>query len=463
MHGNPMRWVDDVTVQRWLLPLALFNTILLMGLSLLWKSQCIGPDFDSNGNTALSLVQATKYLCLTDVQGLWVPRQLGLHLFPYVTGVFTPPGGLSGGTVEYPVLTGLVIWFASLWANTDFQFMVSNAIILTFGALLTTFLLIRLAGRRALWWACAPALVLYGVYNWDIPPVLASVAAIWMVFRGPSNWSVRTRTILAGVLLGIGGGLKLYPLLFVIPLAIWVLWGAGNIRKGRRFGADDIRSAIGVVIAAGGVAVLVNVPFMIIGFKGWLAALQFQANRVVSADTLSIWYWGLRSFGNPAGQTGLDVITVAAGVALIIAIIAILAWGWALGRRVGVYPWLGVSAALLCAYMLLNKVDSLQYILWLTPFFVLLSIRKRWVIAYFVADIILFVGWFQSNYHSAISDGIWAFDVVTQVGIWSRALLLLCLVPVFLRAQVTGSDRNEALATPRLSGRPNVSPSRIDP
>ena len=45
-------------------------------------------------------------MCYSDIQKLWLGRDIDRHIFPYVTGSITPDGELHGGTVEYPVLSG---------------------------------------------------------------------------------------------------------------------------------------------------------------------------------------------------------------------------------------------------------------------------------------------------------------------------------------------------------------------
>ena len=53
---------------------------------------------------------------------------------------------------------------------------------------------------------------------------------------------------------------------------------------------------------------------------------------------------------------------------------------------------------MLCGFLLLHKVHSPQYTLWLLPFFVLLRVRWGWVVAYLVADLAMYVGIFRLFY-----------------------------------------------------------------
>ena len=92
---------------------------------------------------------------------------------------------------------------------------------------------------------------------------------------------------------------------------------------------------------------------------------------------------------------------------------------------------------MLCGFLLLHKVHSPQYTLWLLPFFVLLRVRWGWIVAYLVADLAMYVGIFRLFYllNAGADAGIFAgltAQAVT-VGVWGRAALLVGLFVVFLR------------------------------
>jgi hypothetical protein len=104
-----------------------------------------------------------------------------------------------------------------------------------------------------------------------------------------------------------------------------------------------------------------------------------------------------------------------------------------------------VSAAMLAGFLLLHKVHSPQYALWLVPFFVLLRIRWGWVAAYLVADVAIGLGIFRLFYvvrsgaGSDVLNGLAAQAVI--VGVWGRAALLVALFGVFLAAAATFRTR----------------------
>jgi hypothetical protein len=126
-----------------------------------------------------------------------------------------------------------------------------------------------------------------------------------------------------------------------------------------------------------------------------------------------------------------------------------VAVGWWRWRRDGIYPWIGVSAAMLCGFLLLHKVHSPQYTLWLLPFFALLQVPWRWVIGYLLVDLVMGIGIFRWFYalHSGAGVGIYegfAAQAVS-IGVWGRAALLVVLFVVFLRIP----DRLAATPLPR--------------
>ncbi|MEV0676911.1 hypothetical protein AB0I60_10330 [Actinosynnema sp. NPDC050436] len=427
---------------------ALAALVLLCGLTLLAgfanKDRCTGPSFDPWGRTAPNYEKRNKQdVCYSDIQHLWIGRDVDRHVFPYVSGSIDPNGVLVGGTVEYPVLTGLLIWAGAIFAHDDAGFLLFSALLMAPFGLATAWLLGKLSRWRALLWAIGPPMVLYAFHNWDLPVVFCAVAAVFVVHRG---WG-RTprplvdRAVVASVLLGLGFAFKIYPAAFVLPLCLYVLTG------GREGLAEDRKldwpGAVKVALASVVTVVLVNLPFAVAGFAGWQASFTFQQLRRVDITTNSIWFWAMRPF--MPDETMQAVVSVLSPVG-ILASFGLACWiGWRRFRREGVYPWVPVSAAMLCGFLLLHKVHSPQYTLWLVPMFVLLRIPLGWAFAYFAADLAMGIGIFRWYYAiefgqpSGIYDGFAAQAVV--IGVWGRAALLVALFCVFLRSQVSFRDR----------------------
>src|SRR5205807_4133750 len=73
--------------------LALAAVVLLCGavlvLGFLNKDRCTGPVYDSLGRTENFLKHAYADVCYSDIQYLWVGRDINKHVFPYVDGGIT--------------------------------------------------------------------------------------------------------------------------------------------------------------------------------------------------------------------------------------------------------------------------------------------------------------------------------------------------------------------------------------
>ena len=159
---------------------------LTLGLGYANKARCIGPEFDSLGRSEPDYtVRVARDVCYSDIQQLWIGRDIDRHVFPYLSGGYNPATEqLYGGAVEYPVLTGMAIYLAAAPSSDDGQFLLWSAVLLAVAGLLTAALLAWLAGLRSWWFALAPPLVLYAFHNWDLFAVCATVVACWALLRG---------------------------------------------------------------------------------------------------------------------------------------------------------------------------------------------------------------------------------------------------------------------------------------
>ncbi|MBT1190518.1 glycosyltransferase 87 family protein [Rhodococcoides kroppenstedtii] len=411
--------------------------LVTMALGYLNKARCAGPPFDDAGRSEVFDRIKDSAVCYSDIQFLWLGRGIDLHLFPYVGGAIAPDGSLTGGTVEYPVLSGMLMWLGGLASDTDADFLAWSAVLLApFGALIA-WMLGRLAGRVALIWSASPALVMYAFHNWELPVVATAVGAVAVM---ATRLPLRVRAVIAAVLLGIGFCLKLYPGAFVLPLAAYVLHG--ETERDRR----DVRGALGVLAAAGITVAAINVPFAVAGYDGWRASFAFQSLRQADITTNSIWYWGVRYLFETPGATpevsAADEAAFQSAVDLLSPTLVLLSFAGALwvGRRrlatVGSYPWVQTSAVMLTGFLLFHKVHSPQYTLWILPFFVLLRVPWQVVGAYLLTDVAVGVGVFRWFAALAAGQDARSEETLVVLGVWGRTVLLVILLVLFARADV---------------------------
>ena len=351
-------------------------------------------------------------LCYNDIQPLYLIRGVAEHDFPYVGGDLVD-GELVDSAVEYPVLTGVFMWASGYLAQDFKEYLEVSALLLAPFAFLSTYWLARISGLRAVMFAGSSAMVLYAFHNWDLLVVAAATAGIWMWWRDRFVW--------AAVLFGVGAALKMYPALFLLPLFF------------DRVAADDRREGFRSLLAGLGTIILINLPFAIADFEGWWTTYGFHSQRLPNYDT--IWLIGM----NPDAVADPSVPLVNVGTALLTALsIAIaLVWGARRARSEGIYPFLQVSGALLCSFLLWNKVHSPQYALWLMPFFALVGVRLVWWVAYSIADLMVYVGVFRWFYDFGATQDLEEMTFAKSMlvaGVWVRAALLVLLFVVFMKA-----------------------------
>ena len=438
--------------------IALAVIVLACGFTMLLgfanKDRCTGPEFDTWGRSGPDF-DTRKYAdaCYSDIQYLWIGRDIDRHVFPYVHGGINDRGELTGGAVEYPVLTGLLIWAGALFAETDAGFLLASALLMAPFGLATAWLLGRLSRWRALIWALSPPLVLYAFHNWELPVVACAVAAVYVVHRGwgarGADRPLRQRADVAAVLLGLGFAFKIYPAIFVLPLMLYVLTGGrggAELPEGKE---RDVAGMVRTALVSMGTAIAVNIPFAVLGFNGWLASFLFQGQRKADITSNSIWFWALRPDSNPDNGVVHGLIGIASPVLMFASFGAACLYGWSRYQREGTFPWISVSAAMLCGFLLLHKVHSPQYALWLVPMFVLMRIKWGWIVAYFVADLAMGLGiflWFAeiaATQPAGIYDGFTGQAVM--IGVWGRAALLVGLFFAFLVNDSTVDRREQFL------------------
>jgi uncharacterized membrane protein len=350
-------------------------TCLVLALHWVQKSPC------RDGSWGADLPQY-KHFCYTDVLALYYAEGLSDGQVPYVHHA-----------VEYPVLTGLLMGVIGLPVHTYGQahpgakpgqtFYDLNALVLGAFGVVTVGMILAMRRRRpwdAAMFALAPALFLSATVNWDL-------LAVGLTALFGYAWS-RRRPVLAGVLLGLAVAAKFYPLLLVGPLFLLA------VRTNRW------RHLTATVGTAAATWLAVNLPVWAGYADNWRQF--FHLNRVRGIDWGTLWYIG-EHFPRGGGQYGLApfqylnrsaehgelnlaylglFVLLCAGIAAV----ALLA-----PRR----PRLWQLAFLVVAsFLVVGKVWSQQYVLWLIPLAVLA--RPRWgaFIAWQAAEVCYFFAFY---------------------------------------------------------------------
>ena len=344
----------------WWTPLRVLLAMVFVvsGLGLLQKQPCRSEGFGAPYHF--------NHACYSDIPPLFFGRGLADGEIPYIDQS-------EERRVEYPVLTGGVMWLTAQLvpesgdghSRSRWYFDV-NALAIALCAALTVFATMRLAGRRpwdAALVALAPGLVLAGTINWDMYAValLACAMLAW----------ARRRPLLAGVLLGLGAAAKFYPLFALGPLLV-LCWRAGRMR-------DFWRALLGGVVAW----LVVNVPVMLIDFSGWAKFYRLSRERLEGFS--SVWFV-LDQFGHGVPDALLNPL---AGGLFLLACVAIAVLALTSARRPRLPQLLFLTVA---AFLLTNKVYSPQYVLWLIPLAALARPRWRDFLVWQLAEAIHFFG-----------------------------------------------------------------------
>ena len=354
-----------------------------------------------------------SFLCHSDVYSLYRLRGMDRALFPYVNGrlevleidddPLTYELHALDGANEYPVLTGLLMWAPAPFVSANRSYLGLSAALLAPFGLVTAMILAWMSGRRAYLFAASPLLILYAFHNWDLAVVAAATAGCWCWWRGRDPW--------AAVWFGLGGALKLYPLLFLLALAL---------EARRRDGPRAAARAAGVGLGA---FAAVNLPILLVAPAGWAVPFRFHSLRPPNYDSL----WGVIANLFPLGVGAIDAIS---GALVLAGVVAVLIAAERRAGRDGSYPFLPACAALLAAFLLGNKVHSPQYALWLLPWFSLVLVRFRWYVALVVMNLVLYAAIFGVSVYS-----IAARDTIVFWSVWARVALMAGLVVAFVRAE----------------------------
>jgi uncharacterized membrane protein len=356
--------------------LAAFTVVFALGL--VQKYPCGESNWSSND------VRYSK-MCYSDVPYLYTGRGFAEHRWPY---------GEDDGrysAMEYPVLISYFAWAASeitavmpsgpsqavrastspdaLWGlpgmakEVNTYFLVTAFLLFLCGLGAVFFLAGASPGRPwdAMAFAASPALLVAGLVNWDLLAVLFTAGALWAWARG--------RPVLAGVMVGLGFATKLYPLF---------LLGAFLIDAVRRRRVDQVAVS---AVAAAGVWFAVNAPALVTSPERWKVFWTFNSDR--GADLGSLWLVLSQRGHNVSPHT----INVVSGVVFLAACAGILALGLRAWRRPEVAQ---IAFLVVAAFLIVNKVYSPQYVLWLLPLAVLARPRWRDLLIWQACELIYF-------------------------------------------------------------------------
>lgn len=384
-HGGRHPWWTPVRV-------VLALAALCVALGMVQKTNCFNDSWQDGE-------QRYTHMCYSDLPYLYTGRGMVELTWPYTDD---PQVQARYDTMEYPVGISYWAWATAhvthwLSGSPDLEprysqdpgamfsqpeiarevrlYVAVNAVGLGLLTLLAAWFLAGTHPRRpwdAAAFALAPVLALAGLVNWDLLAVAAVAGALWAWSRGSP--------VLTGVLIGLGTAAKLYPLFLLGALLVICL------RQ---------RRVVQVVIAASAALItwlLANAPAFVSGPDQWKVFWEFNSDR--GADLGSVWLLVAQ-----AADVTFEVDTVN-GVSLWF--FAIWCVGVAaLGLLAPDPPRFAQLGFLIVAgFLLVNKVYSPQYVLWLLPLAVLARPRWRDLIVWQAGEVFYFacVWWYLGGY-----------------------------------------------------------------
>ena len=394
--GGPLGAHALVGRSRFWTPLraVLLLAVAVLALGWLGKAPCLQQYVTDDGTTALDWRNNRQYvaMCYSDTVPLYTIEGLDRGAVPYRDPWVQDEGGPDEQLryMEYPVLTGYFQYAVSRLAAgwlalaplvglpvalpvvVHFDL---SAVFLAGAWLVAVWAVCRLRPGRpfdAALVACSPLVLVHAFTNFDALAVGLSTAGLLAFARG--------RAALSGVLIGLGAAAKIYPLLLLLPLLL-----VGLRRRDR---GPAPRTALAALLTWA----VVNVPVALAYPTGWTEF--FRLNQARPADPDSLWYIvsAFTGWAGPDGELAAGQAPTVLNAAVVILFAAACAGVAVLARRAPRPPRVASLAFLVvAAFLLVNKVWSPQYSLWLVPLAVLALPRSRLLLAWMTLDALVWV------------------------------------------------------------------------
>jgi len=329
---------------RALLALAIFAALL----SFTKFSQCEG----TNWATPDQYIHA----CYSDLPSLFGERGMDDNKWPYASDT---------NAVEYPVLTGLVMYATSFVAHSPISYFNFNALLLALLFICVVFIVRKIQPEFTYLVAVAPAMIASLYINWDLWAIATMMLAIY--------WFDRKQYLYSSIALAVSISTKFLPIFLLLPI-IFILWRSNHIREIFKYAATTI--AIWLAI---------NLPFVLTTPTGWWRFYKLNLER--EADWGSLWL--------AFNQLGLSLANLNY-LAVLLLLIGLTAFVIFLFEVKNTPTLASVAFIVLAIVMVASKVYSPQYVLWLTPLAVIALTHKKDLHAFWIWQIA------ETMYHVAI-------------------------------------------------------------
>jgi len=345
------------------------------------------------------------HACYSDLPALYGSRGLDKNAWPFTS---------DDNSVEYPVVTALVMYVTSFVANSPVSYFNVNIFFLILLFVATVLLVRKIRPEFAYLVPVAPAMIASLYINWDLWAIATMMLAIY--------WFDRKQYLHSSLVMGVSISTKFLPIFLLIPIA-FILWRDAKVRE-----------LVKYVAVVAGTWVAINVPFALTTPTGWWRFYKLNLER--GADWGSFWL-ALQQLG--FSLTNLNYLSI---LLLLIALTTVALLLFELKYT----PTLAaVAFIVLASVMLASKVYSPQYVLWLTPLAAIALTNKKDLHAFWLwqaTELIYHVAIWQhiaSVTGAKLGLAATPYAVLTLVRIGGTIYLMVVLARRALQARNTHS------------------------
>ena len=306
--------------------------LLAIGASLLSFAK-----FSHCENTGWATPGQYIHACYSDIPALFGTRGLDKNDWPFAS---------DDNSVEYPVVTAMVMYATSFVANSPVSYFNVNILFLILLFIATVVLVRKIRPEFAYLVPIAPAMIASLYINWDLWAIATMMLAIY--------WFDRKQYLHSALIMGLSISTKFLPVFLLIPIA-FILWRDDKLK--------ELIKYVGVVAATW---IALNLPFALTTPTGWWRFYKLNLER--GPDWGSFWL-ALQQMG--ISLTNLNYLSI---LLLLIALTSVAIMLFELKYT----PTLAsVAFIVLASVMVASKVYSPQYVLWLTPLAVIALTNKK--------------------------------------------------------------------------------------
>ncbi len=277
------------------------------------------------------------HACYSDLPSLYGERGLDNHKWAYLGGE---------RAIEYPVITGVVMYATSWLVNSPISYFNINALLLALIFIGLVLLTAIITPKNRFLLPLAPTMFISLFINWDLWAIASMVLAIY--------WFDRQKYSHAALALGISIATKFMPIFLLLPIA-FILW-----RK------DKLNELVKFIAITSITWLAINLPVALTTPQGWWRFYKLNLER--GPDWGSLWY-ALNLLG--VKLTNINYLTL---LLLLFALVAISIYLLDMRHN----PTLAsMSFIVLATVMVVGKVYSPQYVLWLTPLAIIALTNRK--------------------------------------------------------------------------------------